>query len=155
VAKGYSQRPGFDYTEVFAPTFQQSSLRLILALSAIEDLELHSVDISSAFLNGDLDEEIYMKQPEGFHEGGPNHVCKLKKSLYGLKQAARQWNKKLHATLQSMGFKHLDSNHSIHIYVKDDVHIIVPIYIDDITVASKSSATLDKAVHTLSQHFKL
>jgi hypothetical protein len=61
---------------------------LILALSAIEDLELCSVDISSAFLNGDLDEEIYMKQPEGFHEGGPNHVCKLKKSLYGLKQAA-------------------------------------------------------------------
>jgi hypothetical protein len=154
VAKGYSQCPGFDYTEVFAPTFCQSSLRLILALSAIEDLELHSVDISSAFLNSDLDEEIYMKQPEGFHEGGPNHVCKLKKSLYSLKQAAQQWNKKLHTTLQSMGFKHLDSDHSIYIYVKDDVRIIVPIYIDDITLASKSSVALDKAVHTLSQHFK-
>jgi hypothetical protein len=62
---------------------------LVLALSAIEDLELRSVDISSALLNGDLDEEIYMKQPEGFHEGGSNNVCKLKKSLYGLKQAAR------------------------------------------------------------------
>jgi hypothetical protein len=155
VAKGYSQRPGFDYTEVFAPTFRQSSLRLILALSAIEDLELRSVDISSAFLNGDLDEEIYMKQPEGFHEGGLNHVCKLKKSLYGLKQAARQWNKKLHTTLQSMGFKRLDSDRSIYIYVKDDVRIIVPIYIDDITLASKSAVALDKAVHTLSQHFKL
>jgi hypothetical protein len=128
---------------------------LILALSAIEDLELRSVDISSAFLNGDLDEEIYMKQPEGSHEGGPNHVCKLKKSLYGLKQAARQWNKKLHATLQSMGFKCLDSDRSIYIYVKDDVCIIVPIYIDDITLASKFAAALDKAVHTLFQHFKL
>jgi hypothetical protein len=128
---------------------------LILTLSAIEDLELCSVDISSAFLNGDLDEEIYVKQPEGFHEGGPNHVCKLKKSLYGLKQAARQWNNKLHTTLQSMGFKCLDSDRSIYIYVKDDVCIIVPIYIDDITLASKSSAALDKAVHTLSQHFKL
>jgi hypothetical protein len=92
VTKGYSQHPGFDYTKVFAPTFSQSSLRLLLALSAIEDLELCSVNISSAFLNGDLDEEIYMKQPEGLHEGEPNHVCKLKKSLYGLKQAARQGN---------------------------------------------------------------
>ena len=155
VAKGYSQRPGFDYTEVFAPTFRQSSLRLILAISAIEDLELRSVDISSAFLNGDLEEEIYMKQAEGFHEGGPNHVCRLKKSLYGLKQAARQWNKKLHTTLQSMGFKRLDSDRSIYVYVKDDLRIIVPIFIDDITLASKSSAAIDKAVHDLSQHFKL
>jgi hypothetical protein len=113
------------------------------------------VDISSAFLNGDLYEEIYMKQPEGFHEGGPHHVCKLKKSLYGLEQAAQQWNKKLHTILQSMGFKCLDSDRSIYIYVKDNMCIIVPIFIDDITLAPESSAAMDKAVHTLSQHFKL
>ena len=88
VAKGFSQRPGFDFNEVFAPTFRQSAIHLILALAAAEDLHLRSINISSAFLNGDLEEDIYMKQPEGFHELGPEYVCKLKKSLYGLKQAA-------------------------------------------------------------------
>ena len=89
VAKGYSQRPGFDFTEIFAPTTRSSSIRLILAISAIQDLHLHSIDVSHAFTNGDLEETIYMKQPEGFHSGRPGQVCLLKKSLYGLKQAAR------------------------------------------------------------------
>ena len=91
VAKGYSQRPGLDYNESFAPTFCPATLRIIMAMSAVEDLELHSVDITAAFINGDLDEEIYMKQPEGFHIGSPSKVCHLRKSLYGLKQSARQW----------------------------------------------------------------
>ncbi|KAI0923982.1 hypothetical protein AcV5_010529 [Taiwanofungus camphoratus] len=155
VAKGYSQRPGFDYTEVFAPTFRLASLRLILALAAIEDLELRSVDISSAFLNGDLDEEIYMKQPEGFHEGGPSHVCRLRRPIYGLKQAPRQWNKKLRATLESMSFKCLYSDRSVYLYVKDDVRIIVPVFVDDMTIATKSVAAADNVVKQLSQHFKL
>ena len=90
VAKGYSQRPGYDYTEVFAPTFRPASLRLIIALAAKEGLKMRSVDISSAFTYGELDEVIYMKQPEGYHQGGPKVVCKLHKSLYGLKQSARQ-----------------------------------------------------------------
>ena len=88
VAKGCSQRPGVDFNEVFAPTFRPAALRLILALAAAEDLHLRSIDISSAFTYGDLEEDIYMHQPEGFQEGGPNKVLKLKKSLYGLKQAA-------------------------------------------------------------------
>src|ERR1700740_158467 len=87
VAQGFSQRPGLDYVEIFAPTFRPASLRLILAIAAIEDLHLHSLDISNAFLNGDLEEEIYMKQPEGFHQGENNDVCHLLKPLYGLKQA--------------------------------------------------------------------
>src|SRR4051812_14465205 len=74
VAKGYSQHPGFDFTEIFAPTSQSSSIHLIL-ISAIEDLHLHSIDVSHAFTNGDLDETSYMKQPEGFHSGRPGQVC--------------------------------------------------------------------------------
>jgi hypothetical protein len=132
-----------------------ATLRLILAIAAREDLELRSVDISSAFLNGVLDEVIYMKQPEGFHQGGPNHVCKLSKAIYGLKQAARQWNKKLHQVLTTMGFKRLESDRSVYIYIKGDVRIIVPIFIDDITLASKSKSALDHAVRELGQHFKL
>jgi Reverse transcriptase (RNA-dependent DNA polymerase) len=87
VAKGYSQCPGFNFKETFAPTVRYATIRTILAIAALEDLELYSVDISHAYLNGKLEEDIYMQQPEGFEVGGPEYVCKLKKSLYGLKQA--------------------------------------------------------------------
>ena len=90
VAKGYPQRPGIDFTDTFAHTLHPATLRFIIAMVTIEDWELRSVDITSAFTNGVLEEEIYMRQPEGFRIGGPDMVCKLKKSLYGLKQAARQ-----------------------------------------------------------------
>lgn len=89
VAKGYSQRSGFDYTETFAPTVRMATIRTILALSAVEDLHLRSIDISHAFINGDLEEEIYMEQPEGYHFEEPGDVLRLCKSLYGLKQAGR------------------------------------------------------------------
>ena len=116
VAKGYSQHPGLDYNESFAPTFRPATLRIIMALAAVEDLELRSVDITSAFTNGDLDEEIYMKQPEGFHIGSSSQVCRLRKSLYGLKQSARQWNKKLHSVLTELGFSRIESDRSVYIY---------------------------------------
>jgi hypothetical protein len=95
VAQGFAQRPGFDYTETFAPTPKWAALRAILALAALEDLEMESVDISSAFLNGTLEEEVYMRQPEGFVEKGNNWVWRLIKSIYGLKQAGHCWHKKL------------------------------------------------------------
>jgi len=85
VAKGYSQHPGYNYTEVFASTFRLASLCLITALAAKEGFKIYSVDISSAFTYGELNEVIYIKQPKGYHQGGPNVVCKLHKSLYGLK----------------------------------------------------------------------
>ena len=155
VAKGYSQRPGFDYNEVFAPTFRFAAIRTIIALAAINDLHLRSIDISHAFINGDLDETIYMRQAEGYHKGGSNRVYRLLKSLYGLKQAARQWNKKLHDTLIAMGFKRLESDHAIYIFVRDDVQIIIPVFIDDITFASSNSAAIDSAIKELASHFKL
>ena len=155
VAKGYSQRPGFDYTEVFAPTFRYAAIRTIIALAAINDLHLHSVDISHAFINGDLEETIYMRQAEGFHKGASNRVCRLRKSLYGLKQAARQWNKKLHDTLLAMGFKRLESDRSIYIFFRGDVRIIIPVFIDDITFASSNRAAIDSTIKELASYFKL
>ena len=92
VAKGFSQRPGFDYIETFAPTVRMATICTVLALAAIDDMYLRSIDISHAFINGVLDEEIYMRQPEGYHFGNPGDVLRLKKSLYGLKQAGRVWN---------------------------------------------------------------
>jgi hypothetical protein len=95
VAKGYSQHPGFNFRETFAPTVRYSTICTILAITALEDLELRSVDISHVYLNDQLEEEIYMKQPEGFEVGRPESVCKFDKSLYGLKHASRVWNKTL------------------------------------------------------------
>ena len=96
-----------------------------------------------------------MKQPEGYHQGSPNVVCKLHKSLYGLKQSARQWNKKLHSVLDSMGFKRVLSDNSIYIYSRNQVKLIVPIFIDDITLVSKDDAAMDSTVQELSKYFKL
>src|SRR6266702_3400400 len=155
VAKGYSQRPGFDFKETFAPTVRYSTIRIVLALAALEDLELRSVDISHAYLNGTLEEEIYMLQPEGFEVGGPDHVCRLRKSLYGLKQAGRVWNKTLHSVLCSMGFNRVQSDHGLYIYLRDDVRILMPVFVDDITLACKDGAKIDSIVQELSKHFKL
>ena len=155
VAQGFSQRPGYDYTETFASTMRAASIRTILALAAIEDLHLRSVDISHAFINSDIDAEIYMKQPEGFQQNGPEYVCKLNKSLYGLKQSPRLWSKRLAEVLTHMGFKQLKSDPSIYIFVKDNVKVIVPVFVDDITLASASTTALDDFVTELAKHFKL
>ena len=155
VAKGYAQHPGFDFTETFAPTPKWASLRAILALAAFHDLHLESVDISSAFLNGELEEEVYMQQPEGFIEKGKDWYWLLKKSLYGLKQAPRCWHKKLNQALEEMGFNRIICEHSIWIYHRDDTRIIIPVFVDDMTIVSKSQAAIQKVKDELQSHFKL
>ena len=90
VAKGFSQKYGIDYEETFAPVAKFTSIRIVLSMAAKYGLTLHQMDVKTAFLNGILDEEIYMQQPEGYiSNDSPNHVCKLKRSLYGLKQSPR------------------------------------------------------------------
>ena len=104
VAQGYSQVKGVDYDEVFSPVARNTSVRSLLALANAHDLEILQMDVKTAFLNGSLDCEIYMSQPEGFVDPDrPNHVCKLKKSIYGLKQSARCWNTTLDEYLKSAG----------------------------------------------------
>ena len=106
VAKGFSQTTGIDYEETFAPVARLDSLRLLLVIVAHFDLDVHHIYVKSAYLNGYLDEEIYMEQPEGFVvKGQESKVCCLKKALYGLKQAGRQWHTHLHSTLASLGFQ--------------------------------------------------
>ena len=155
VAQGFSQRPGFDFTETFAPTPKWASLRAILALAALEDLHLESVDISTAFLNGHLEEEVYMRQPQGFVEKNNNWVWRLVKSLYGLKQAGRCWHKKLNEELEKLGFHKTICEHSVWIYSKGESRIIIPVFIDDMTIVAKSKAAVESVKDDLKKCFKL
>ena len=93
VAQGCAQKPGCDYDETFSPVVRFESLRTIFAIAAQQDFELHQMDVTTAFLNGELSDEVYMRQPEGFVTAGQEHlVCKLKQNIYGLKQSPRCWN---------------------------------------------------------------
>ncbi|BBG99367.1 hypothetical protein Prudu_009033 [Prunus dulcis] len=105
VAKGYTQEEGVDYNETLSPVSTKDSFRVIMALVAHFDLHLHQMDVKTTFVNGDLIEEIYMKQPGGFaSKGEENLVCRLQKSIYGLKQASRQWYLKFDEVVKSQGF---------------------------------------------------
>ena len=105
VDKGFTQKEGIDYIETFSPVSKKYSLRIILAFVSHLDLELQQMDVKTGFLNGDLQEEVYMKQPKGFSSREGEHlVCKLKKSIYGLKQASRQWYYKFHGVITSFCF---------------------------------------------------
>ena len=92
VAKGYAQTYGLDYSETFSPVAKLTSVRLLVSLAATYHWDLHQLDVKNAFLNGSLTEEVYMQQPEGFeHEKHPKYVCRLRKAIYGLKQAPHAW----------------------------------------------------------------
>ena len=105
VAQGYTQREGLDYDETFSPVVRSESVRSVISLACREGLKLHQMDVTTAFLNGELDQEIYMKQLKGFTTGGQEHlVCQLKKSLYGLKQSYRCWNQGAGRTAKDDGF---------------------------------------------------
>ena len=106
VVKGFTQKENINYKETFSPVSKKDSPRIIIALVAHYDLELHQMDVKTAFLNGSLEEKVYMDQPEGFSIEGKEHLAyKLKKSIYGLKQASWQWYLKFNDTITSFGFK--------------------------------------------------
>ena len=113
VCKGYAQIEGIDFDETFAPVARLESIRMFLALAVFKDFKIYQMDVKSAFLNGYLEEEVYIEQPDGFVLGDdPNLVCKLKKALYGLKQAPRAWYSRLDTYLHHIGFRRgvVDSN---------------------------------------------
>ena len=111
VAKGFSQKEGVDYDETFAPVAWHTSIRSIIAIASTMGWKLHQMDVKKTFLNGILEEDVYIDQPEGFVvHGKESHVCKLKKALYGLKQAPRAWYGRIDRFLVSMGFTKSDAD---------------------------------------------
>jgi hypothetical protein len=132
VARGFIQTSGVDYNKTFALIAKFVSIRCILALAAIENMEIHKMDVKTTFLNGDLEEEIYMEQPKGFTQEGEHLVCKLHKSLYGLKQSPRAWNQKLYVFFKSIEFVRSGANFYVYVAQVGDVKFFVVVYVDDL-----------------------
>jgi hypothetical protein len=132
VAKGFTQREGVDYTETFLHVSKKDSFRIVMALVAHYDLVLHQMNAKIVSLNGDLQEIMYMAQPEGFVIEGKGHMgCRLKKSLYGLKQVSRQWYLKFDEVVKNFGFVKIKWT-IIYIKIKGSMFIILVFYLDDI-----------------------
>ena len=143
VAQGFLQKHGVDYDETFCSVVRFESVRTVIALAAKHDLKLHQLDITTVFLNGELNEDICMKQPEGFEVKGKEHlVCKLNRSLYGFKQSPRCWNKGLNSQLKKMHFKQLENDPCIYTLTSGGEIFIAAVYVDDIILASKSKNSL-------------
>lgn len=152
VAKGFSQRQGIDYEETFAPVVRYASIRLLMALAVQYGLKIHQMDAVTAFLQGDIIEDIYVEQPEEFSDGS-RKVCKLKKALYGLKQAGRVWNLKLEEGLKSFGLRKSQMDPCI--YYEEEMKLIVAIYVDDLLILWKDEKTLTKLKNSLCEKFKM
>ena len=160
VAQGFTQTQGIDYEEVFSPVARFQTIRSLLALGNTLDLEIHQMDVCTAFLNGELDCEVYMEQPQGYTNGNPNYVCKLKKGLYGLKQAARCWNKTLDEYMKSAGYRVCSADGCVYIKTekREDGQIkfvIFPFYVDDVIPLSNDVEWMKREKAALSERFEL
>lgn len=154
VAKGYSQLYGVDYFETFAPVAEISSIRLLYGIATEYNLDIYHIDVSTAFLYGDLEEEIYMEQPPGFvNDNGK--VCKLQKAIYGLKQSGHQWNKKLDSKLTEIGFK--NSNYDRCVYFKRSQNTVtyITIYVDDVIIATNDLVCYKELKSHLKTYFDI
>ncbi|MCO5603933.1 hypothetical protein L7F22_058089 [Adiantum nelumboides] len=156
VARGFSQVPGMDYSETFSPVLRITSFRVLIAIAAQFRLLLHQMDVRTAFLHGDLEEEIYMMQPPRYiSKEHPDHVCKLIKSLYGLKQSPRQWYRRFHECMTSLGYARFTSEPNIYSRHSPDVFLLLAIYVDDILLLCNSESALATAKKELSSSFSM
>ncbi|CAN0846213.1 Retrovirus-related Pol polyprotein from transposon TNT 1-94 [Linum grandiflorum] len=157
VVKGFSQKKGVDFEEIFSPVVKMSSIRVVLGLAANLDLEVEQLDVKTAFLHGDLEEEIYMDQPEGFEvKGKENLVCRLRKSLYGLKQAPRQWYKKFDSFMVNHGYARTTSDHCVFVkYFAENDFIILLLYVDDMLVVGRNVGEIARLKEELSKSFAM
>src|SRR5579875_989961 len=156
VARGFSQVEGVDFHETFAPVAKFTTIRCILAIGAAMDLEIHQMDVKTAFLNGELEEDIYMDQPQGFVEEGTQHlVCKLKKSLYGLKQSPRAWYQRIDLFFNQEGFSRGHADHTLYVKQTSEFLMIVIIYVDDLIILASDNTVLGWLKSKLEMEFEM
>jgi len=154
VVGGHRQRDGIDYEEVFAPVGKYDTLRAMLACAAHQDLELHSLDISNAFLNGVLDEPVYMHVPEGYGNGDPSKCWKLLKALYGLKQAPREWFKVLSEAMRAAGFEQSPHDQALWVCTRGAERTHVLHWVDDLIIMSTTVSGVQRAKQHMLKTFK-
>ena len=144
VAKGYAQKEGIDYEETFTAVARYTSIRTVISLVAQMGWEIHQMDVKTTFLNGVIEEEVYIEQPKGFetHEK-KSHVCRLKKALYGLKQAPRAWYSRIDGYLQKMGFVKSDVDPNLYYLVVENEPLILVLYVDDLFLIGSSRLIKD------------
>jgi hypothetical protein len=155
-ACGYSQVHGVDYHEVYSPVIRAESIKLLLAIAAYLDMDVHQMDVVGAFLNGEQDVDIYMQQPAGYvDQDHPDWVCHLHRNLYGLKQAPRVWHKVIKAFLLSQDFKPCPVDPCLFMKVTAGKHTIIGLYVDDLLICSNSGSDLASMKQSLHSKFKM
>ena len=152
VAKGYNQREGIDYVHTFSPVVRYSSIRLLMAMTVKFSWQIEQMDVVTAFLHGDVQEAIYMQQPEAYDDGS-GRVCRLKKALYGLKQASRQWNLKLNDVLKRAGYKRCKTDSCVYVQHNENSTVAVAVYVDDLLIFFNNETLKDQLKSTLKEHF--
>jgi hypothetical protein len=156
VCKGYAQVEGIDFGETFALVARMESTRLILAYASSKHIKVYQMDVKYAFLNGDLEEEVYMEQPDGFQvQEVEQYVYRLKKALYGLKQAPRAWYSRLDNYLRQQGFRKGNTDSNLYIKEENDSMIIVEIYVDDIIFGSDDNRLSKQFVESMQKEFEM
>lgn len=156
VAKGFRQRYGLDYEDTFSPVIKPTTVRLLLSLAVSRKWSIRQADVKNAFLNGVLQEDVYMQQPPGFENSvHPSHVCKLDKAIYGLKQAPRAWFSKLSSHLCALQFVPSKADSSLFIYNSPQLTMYVLVYVDDLIIISSSAAATDALLQKLNAAFAI
>lgn len=155
IVLGNHQTEGEDYTETFAPVAKMVTVRTFLAVAVARNWEVHQLDVNNAFLHGDLNEEVYMRLPPGFSGASPGKVCRLRKSLYGLRQSPRNWFAKLTSSLRKYGFQQSHADHTLFTYRKGDDILSVLVYVDDILVAGNNPTLCTSFKRYLDDCFRL
>jgi histone deacetylase 1/2 len=154
MAKGFKQRYGLDYEDTFSPVVKPATIRLLLSLAVTNGWHLRQLDVQNAFLHGVLEEEVYMRQPPGFHDSSrPHHLCRMVKALYGLKQAPRAWHARLADALRAHGFVPSKADTSLFMLRRPEVTMYLLVYVDDIILISSSATAASRLVANLRSDF--
>ncbi|GJS88450.1 putative RNA-directed DNA polymerase [Tanacetum coccineum] len=155
VTKGFNQMERVDYHDTFALVTKLVTVRSLLEITVKMDWIIHQLDVNNAFLHGDLDEEVYMKIPQGFSIDNETRVCRLRKSLYGLKQASRNWYHKFTTFLRSLNFRQSKADHSLFIYEVGSIMVVVLIYVDGVIITGNNLTKIQETKKQLDYEFSI